>query len=208
MMRVSDDGRARLIAREGVRLHPYLDTKRIPTIGMGNTTYPDGRKVTMADPPITRAQADAMFAVTLDRFASGVASALTRTPQQREFDAMVSLAYNIGLGGFRGSTVLRKFNAGDIEGAAFAFMLWDKPSDIIDRREGEMEQFLPGSKERYIKKKLGMLDANPGASVPINATTPQPEPEPASPVVPPPAPRSWSGVISFVASPFKKSTPA
>ena len=177
-MQVSDAGRAKIIEREGVRLKPYRDTVGVPTIGMGNTTYPDGRKVTMADPPITRAQADAMFRATLDRFAAGVSAALTRTPSQAQFDAMVSFAYNIGLGGFQRSSVLLKFNAGDIQGAAKAFDLYHIPPEIVGRRNGERMQFLNGS------------DVSPAAP-------------PAPPV---PAPNPWLALWNFIMSFFRRKS--
>lgn len=141
-MNVSDAGRAKIIEREGVRLRPYLDTKGIPTIGIGCTEYANGRKVAITDPPITRAEVDRLFEATLARFATGVERLLTRVPSQNQFDAMVSLAYNIGLGGFGRSTVLARFNAGDIQGAGAAFDMWHKPPEVIGRRNGERDQFL------------------------------------------------------------------
>lgn len=74
-------------------------------------------------------------------FADGVESALTRKPTAHQAEAMTSLAYNVGLGGFRSSTVLRRFNAGDIKGAADAFLMWTKPAGLRDRRLAEIEHF-------------------------------------------------------------------
>ena len=178
-MRVSDAGRAKIIEREGVRLKPYADTKGLWTIGMGNRFYPDGRPVKQGDPPITRAQADEMFRVTLDQFASGVERALTRTPSQAQFDAMVSFAYNIGLGGFQRSSVLMKFNAGDIQGAAKAFDLYHIPPEIVGRRNGERMQFLNGS------------DVS----------------RPATPPAPPtPAPNPWVALWNFIMAIFRRKS--
>ena len=61
---------------------------------------------------------------------------------QHEFDAAVSLAYNIGGKAFCGSTVARRFNAGDYEGACNAFLMWDKfrgrtLPGLVARRERE-----------------------------------------------------------------------
>lgn len=62
-----------------------------------------------------------------------------------EFDALMSLAFNIGLGGFAGSTVLRKLNAGDRQGAADAFRMWARPAVLAGRRERERALFLHGT---------------------------------------------------------------
>ena len=182
-MHVSDEGRAKLIAREGVRLHPYCDSAGVPTIGIGCTFYPDGRRVTLDDQPITRAQADQMFAVLLVRFASGVESALTRQPTQEQFDAMVSLAFNIGIGGFKGSTVVKKFNAGDIQGAADAFLMWNRPPEIIGRRTGERDQFLSGA---TVKEPLQVAPVVKDSLIP------------AAPVSP------WVTLLRFILSLFKR----
>ncbi len=96
------------------------------TIGWGDT----GPHVT---PGLswTQEQADEAYANRLNReFEPGVERVLTREAEQHEFDAMVSLAYNIGVKGFSGSTVLRKFNAGDKEGAKDAFMSWVKAGGV------------------------------------------------------------------------------
>ena len=61
-----------------------------------------------------------------------------------QFDACVSLAFNIGATGFAGSTVVHKLNAGDIGGAADAFLMWMRPPELRQRRDGERTQFLKG----------------------------------------------------------------
>ena len=53
---------------EGERFKPYLCTAGVPTIGVGATTYPDGRKVTLADPPITKSQMDRMLSIEIGRY--------------------------------------------------------------------------------------------------------------------------------------------
>lgn len=78
----------------------------------------------------TRQEAEARLEADVIRFAAGVASAVTGAPStaQRELDAMVSLAYNIGLADFQKSTVLRKHLIGDKIAAANAFAAWNKAS--------------------------------------------------------------------------------
>lgn len=130
---------------EACKLRAYADpgTGAAPwTIGRGMTYYPDGRKVKPGD-LITSAQADAMFDEILARdFAGPVSAAIgsaATTPAQ--FGAMVSLAYNIGMGpkvwvpgmrkGFRQSEVLKLHRAGQFAGAAAAFGSWTRAAGAV-----------------------------------------------------------------------------
>jgi hypothetical protein len=61
---------------------------------------------------------------------------------QGQFDALVSLCFNIGGSGFRKSTVVRRLNEGNYRGAADAFLMWNKPPEIMGRRRSEYKQFL------------------------------------------------------------------
>lgn len=113
---------------EGCILHPYKDSVGIPTIGIGQTYYPaTGKKVTMSDPAITQAQADAMFLQMVKPFCLAVYSTTRDDISQNQFNALVSLAYNIGTGGFKGSTVHRLVNA-NVCGLPLkdAFLMWSK----------------------------------------------------------------------------------
>jgi len=109
---------------EQCRLKAYLPTPDdVPTIGWGSTG-PDIR-LGMA---WTQEQADARFALDMARLADKVERLLGDAPTtQHEFDALVSLAYNIGTGdkGLGGSTLLRLHKAGDKAGAAAQFARWN-----------------------------------------------------------------------------------
>ena len=122
--------RARLNAglrqEEGERLKPYLCQAGVPTIGVGATTYPDGRKVTLADPPITREQMDAMLDAETLRYTSAVMRMVDGQCTTDQLVALCMLGYNIGLDGLKGSTVIRLHRAGDYAGAARAFRLWNQ----------------------------------------------------------------------------------
>ncbi|HEY1630167.1 MAG TPA: lysozyme [Rhizomicrobium sp.] len=111
---------------EGFRASPYKDSAGIPTIGYGTIEYPDGKKVTMADAAIAEDQATQYLQYQMSLKSKQIAPLLTRPATLRQAAAMLSLTYNIGTGGFKSSTVLRKFNEGDLPGAADAFLLWDK----------------------------------------------------------------------------------
>lgn len=109
-MRTLDTFGYKLIQQfEGLKLKAYQDSVGIWTIGYGNITYLDGTKVKKGD-EITREQADLMFKSTANKFALEVAKLINVCLTQNQFNALVSLAYNIGLGAFKGSTLLKKVN--------------------------------------------------------------------------------------------------
>ena len=92
------------------------------TIGWGDTG-PDVVRGLV----ITQDDADARFARRISKeFEPGIMSMVKFPLTQGQFDAMVCLSYNIGLGNFRSSTLLRKFNAGDVPGAESQFAVWNK----------------------------------------------------------------------------------
>lgn len=136
-----------LIHEEGIVLHPYKDSVGIPTIGCGMTYYPDtGKKVTMADKPLTLEQVKNYFAQIVKPFELAVYSTTRDDITQNEFNAQVSLAYNIGVGGFKGSTVHRLVNAG-VKGDELknAFLMWSKAGGkpiLKDRRIREYNLFM------------------------------------------------------------------
>jgi GH24 family phage-related lysozyme (muramidase) len=105
---------------EGLRLEAYLCPAGVLTIGRGRT-----RGVKQFD-TCTVAMADQWLCEDLTEFRDGVLKHVTRTPTPNQLGAMTSFAYNIGLGGFARSTVLRMHNAGDHQAAARAFALWNK----------------------------------------------------------------------------------
>jgi lysozyme len=94
-------GRDFLAKEEGIVLHPYPDSVGIPTIGIGCTYYPGGRKVTLKDPPLPNAQAAwDLFDKVNNNFLLTVYSTTRDDINQNQFNALVSLCYNIGPGAF------------------------------------------------------------------------------------------------------------
>ena len=108
------------------------------TIGWGSTG-PDIKRGTVW----TQQQCDDRFAAHVAEFAAKVEAALGgAATTQHQFDAMVSLAYNIGMGNFAASTLLRKHKAGDHVGAAAQFAVWNKGAGkvlpgLVKRRAAE-----------------------------------------------------------------------
>lgn len=111
---------------EGFRANAYRDMVGVWTIGYGTTAAAGVGVTPQAGMTCTEAQATAWLQAAVDKFARAILPRLTRQPTPNQFGAMVSLAYNIGPGAFARSSVLRKFNAGDMEGAAASFALWNK----------------------------------------------------------------------------------
>jgi lysozyme len=111
---------------EGERLKPYRCDAGVPTIGVGATTYLDGRKVKLSDPPITREQMNRMLSVEIDRYMAEVMEMVDGIATTFQLVGLVLCAYNIGLPGLRGSTMIRLHRKGDYAGAARAFRLWNK----------------------------------------------------------------------------------
>ena len=135
-MKTSVEGLNKLKKREGVRNRAYLDTKGIPTIGVGHTGPEVYMGLVWTDQQVTDAFADDIQWAE-DAVNGYVKVALT----QNQFDALVSFVFNIGETAFRRSTLLRVLNTGDYVEAANCFDMWHKPKEIIGRRDSERDQF-------------------------------------------------------------------
>lgn len=140
-MKINDAGLALIKRAEGLRLDSYRCPAGIATVGYGHTG-PDVR-IPMT---ITPGEAERLLHEDVARFETGV-SAMINGASDNQFSAMVSLAYNIGLGNFATSTVLKRHNARNFMGAANAFLLWNKAGGkvlpgLTTRREDERELYL------------------------------------------------------------------
>jgi lysozyme len=135
---------------EGLRLEAYPDpgTGGEPiTIGYGTTARAGVGITPKLGMRITKAEAEEYFRRTLVKFADEIRPAIKRPINENQFGAFMSLAYNIGPGAFKRSSALRKFNAGDIAGAADAILLFNKAGGKVmrglqRRREAERALFL------------------------------------------------------------------
>lgn len=142
MRTLDDKGFKALHEREGLKLKPYKDTQGIWTIAMGNTYYLDGTKVKGTDPELSLMHAEKLANLTAIDFASKVDKLVKSNVNQNQFNALVSLAYNIGINGFSNSTVLRRVNADPNDGKIQdAFMMWTKNPELIGRRKSEVKQY-------------------------------------------------------------------
>lgn len=123
-MKTSQAGLDLIKRFEGFKSAPYLCPAGKATIGFGSCAYADGRPVSLDDAPITQAQAQQLLADTLSKYEQAVSKAVKVPIGQHMFDALVSFAYNAGAANMASSTLVRKLNAGDINGAANEFDRW------------------------------------------------------------------------------------
>lgn len=94
---------------EGCRLRAYQCSAKKWTIGWGNTFYEDGSSVKQGD-VITQERADRLFVILLDQFAAQLRPLITARVNDNQFGALLSFAYNAGVGAFRNSTLRRLVN--------------------------------------------------------------------------------------------------
>lgn len=134
---------------EGCKLKAYQDSVGVWTIGYGNTFYGDGSRVKPGD-VITQAQANDLLPIIVKKFAMDVYKFVKRPLLQHEYDALVSFTYNVGIGNFEKSTLLKKVNnnaPGDQIQAEFA--KWNKAggkvlNGLIRRRNSEAVLYATG----------------------------------------------------------------
>ena len=96
----------------------------------------------MKDCILTLSEANELGKITADRFSNQVNSLVKSKVNQNQFNALVSLAYNIGIHGFRKSTVLKLVNKNPNDPMIRqAFMMWTKNKELIGRRKSEANQY-------------------------------------------------------------------
>jgi len=125
---------------EGSRNKAYKDSKGLWTIGVGHLIKPDEQHLLTAT--LTDEQVEELLRSDLKWCSEAVESSVKVPLQQNQFDALYSLCFNIGGTAFAKSTVVRKINENDLQGAADAILMWNKPEVLINRRKRERALFL------------------------------------------------------------------
>lgn len=145
-MQMTNEGLALIKRFEGFRGGAYRDPVGVWTVGYGHTS--------MAGPPsvseglqVSRAEADAILRRDVENFARDVTASLSVALAPAQFSALVSFAYNVGIGNFRSSSVLKAVNAADFAAVPRRLQLWTKAGGrilpgLIKRRAAEAELFL------------------------------------------------------------------
>jgi lysozyme len=145
-MKVNAEGYALIKRFEGCRLKAYKCPANVWTIGFGNTFYENGDKVKEGD-VITQQRADELAKFIIDQFAVSITPFILKPLNDNQFSACVSLAYNIGTGGFKRSSVFKKLNINPQDPTiADSFKLWNKGggkvlNGLVTRREAEIQLY-------------------------------------------------------------------
>ena len=131
---------------EGLRLKAYQDAVGVWTIGYGHTSAA-GPPTVYAGQTISEAEAESILQKDLELFENGVRNLVKVPINSDQFSALVSFSFNLGLGALGDSTLLRKLNAGDYQGAADEFPRWVKAGGqtllgLVKRRDAERALFL------------------------------------------------------------------
>lgn len=192
-MKVNQQGLDFIARWEGVVLRVYKDVVGIPTIGVGHVllpgeSFPNG---------ITKDEALVLLSKDVAKCEAAITKYITQPINQNQFNALASFTFNCGTGALQQSTVRRKLNQGDYQGAADALLMWNKAGGkfnrgLANRRADERKLFL-----------------TPVASPPVVAQPEQPPeinntPFPERPQVSEsPAPSFWLQLLRKVLHCFK-----
>ena len=122
---------------EGFRSDAYLDVGNIPTIGYGST-----KDVKMGDRIDEKGARSRLIKEVIDEYGKAVNNSVEVPLHQSEYDAFLSLTYNIGVNAFCKSTLVKKANREDYAGACKEILKWNKVNGkvvkgLTNRRKGE-----------------------------------------------------------------------
>jgi lysozyme len=157
-MKISARGIQLIKHWEGVRYRPYICSARLHTIGVGHVLYPDQGRLPLDQRDayplkaednrvFSGAEVDGILGADLQRFEVGVAKLFPVVLTQGQNDALVSFAFNLGLGGVQRSTLRQKVLRGEIETAADEFLKFTRGGGkilpgLVKRRNDERALFL------------------------------------------------------------------
>lgn len=148
--KLSHRGAAFIAGEEGVRVRPYRDSSGWVTTGVGHLIQPMHQTITPADIkkwsfPSSVAAINYFRNHDVLVYEKAVRRALgDHGLTQAQYDMAVSLAFNIGTGGFASSRVAANIRAGNIRAAGDAFLSWANPRVLLGRRQRERARFLKG----------------------------------------------------------------
>jgi lysozyme len=152
-MRMSEKGRQLLSQWEGVRARVYNDSVGLPTIGVGHLLTAQERAsgaIAIAGQPVryanglTPVQVQQLLEQDLARFENAVSNCVTCELDQNQFDALVSLSFNIGPEAFRNSSLVKALNQGNYTDVPDEFRRWTNAGGVesrglVNRRENEIK---------------------------------------------------------------------
>jgi len=140
---INKEGRDKLKGFEALRLKAYLDVGGVWTIGWGHI------KTAKAGMKITEVQAEALLALDLKEYEVAVEKYVKVPLSDNQFATLVSFAYNVGIGAFMKSTLLKKLNAGQYDAVPSELMKWNKVKGktvrgLTNRRAAEAGMWAKG----------------------------------------------------------------
>ncbi len=164
-MKMTDAGLSLIKGFEGFRGTAYRCPSGVWTIGYGHTSQAGPPAVTRGM-RLSEPEAENVLRADVDAFARGVTAELRRDISDAQFSALVSFAYNVGLGAFRSSSVLKAVNAGDFDAVPRRLGLWVKGGGkllpgLVKRRAAEAEMFIGGDAESS-RAETGLPESVPG----------------------------------------------
>ena len=131
-MKLSDKGYDLIKKFEGYSDRPYKCPAGIPTIGFGNTYYPNGVKVKLTDKQISKEYANEMLAFVADNFAKDVLKVVKSNITVNQLNALTAFAYNLGMTNFRNSTLLKLVNNNPNDAnISKEFLKWNKANGKV-----------------------------------------------------------------------------
>ena len=139
--KINKEGLELIKKSEGLRLVSYRDSGGVYTIGWGHTQGVQRGMV------INLARANSYLLGDIAIFEDAINKLVTVPLTCNQFSALVSFVFNIGIGAFKRSTLLKKLNLGDYIGASEQFKRWNKDNGkvyqgLVTRRKEEMNLFL------------------------------------------------------------------
>ena len=147
-MRISKKGIQLIKDFEGFEAKAYLCPAGVPTIGYGATYYPNNNtSVKLTDREVSESYATILLEDMVGRYERGVMRYVTSKLTSNQFDAIVSFAYNVGLGALKSSTLLKRVNANPCdEDIAYQFSRWNKAGGkplkgLTKRRKAESDLY-------------------------------------------------------------------
>ena len=145
-MKVNNQGIQLVKSFEGCFFNAYLCPAKVWTIGYGSTKYPNKKPVKQGD-KITQQEAETLLSDTLDEFSKGVYKLIKVELNDNQFSALVSFAFNLGVGALSKSTLLKKVNANPNDKTIEnEFMRWvsaggKKLNGLVRRRTAESKLY-------------------------------------------------------------------
>lgn len=207
MRKMSDKGLAALVHSEGIVTSRYKDSVGVWTLGVGHTAAAGPPDPASFFAEMTVERCLELFREDVAKYEKAVDAAITVPLTQNEFDALVHWHYNTG--SIKTATLTKTINAGNKELGGQQIMNWNKPKEIIGRREMERDMFLkgkyPGTMANVYPAVGGQVQWGKAKQVDVLKLLTPPKSVPVAPAPSEQEPVSfWSELVRVFSNLFKK----